>query len=122
MNYDKTGLDKVHKFFKVLYYLVYVLAFALFIYIYYDAYQKDIINPEQFLENFGLTFAIVIALLAPIVYGVLLIVGLIELILSLANIYSDDRASQIKASILMMILPFLAEGLLIGIGYYINNL
>ena len=120
MNYYPTGLDKAHKFFKVLYFLIYLLATAFFVYSIYDSYKTSIANPDQFIDGFSLAFALIIAILAPLAYGVLLIIGLIQLIMSLANTSSDYRGKQIGASVFMMILPLLSELLLIGAGIYFN--
>ena len=105
--------DKFLKVYKFIYFIIYLLLTAFFVYVLVDEIRiKN--DPSQSLA--GLGFALVVLLIGSIAYGVY---SLINLIIMFVSIFNRDSLYYKKNNILtftMFILPIITEIILVLIG------
>ena len=106
-------LETTNKVLRIIYYVLYALLTIFIIYVLVDSKIKD--SPSN---NIGYAFAFVIIGIAigGISYGVLLILGLVDLIISAVNKTNPKRKKSVLISSISIILPIITYILIILIG------
>lgn len=83
--------------------------------------DKNINETQNTLEGYGLVYAIVIAMLAPIGLGVIALFDIVGLIISIIEKESIFRKKNIKYFIIMLIAIVITYFLILGFGYLFVN-
>lgn len=83
--------------------------------------DKNIDKTQNTLEGYGLVYAIVIAMLAPIGLGVIALFDIVGLIISVIEKESIFRKKNIKYFIIMLIVIIITYFLILGFGYLFVN-
>ena len=83
--------------------------------------DKNIDKTQNTLEGYGLVYAIVIAMLAPIGLGVIALFDIVGLIISVIEKESIFRKKNIKYFIIMLIVIISTYFLILGFGYLFVN-